>query len=185
MSVVSPPDRPSARTVPCIALIGLMASGKSTVGRTLARRLGVRFVDTDVAIEQATGRTVRELWEEGGEARYRPLERDAVATALGSSDPIVLAVPGGVAVDDAMADTVAASGAFVVYLRATPATLTARVEGTGEDHRPLLGDAPGTTLARFHRERDRRYVELADLVIDVDDTRPADISSRIAARLPT
>lgn len=146
-----------------------MAAGKSSVGRRLARRLGLPFVDTDDVIEAETGRTVRELWEEGGEAAYRPREREAVAAAL-AEGPVVLAVPGGVAVDDEMAATVTRSGAVVVYLRAQPETLATRiVPGARDEHRPLLGDDPMATLAELHSRRDGRYAAIADVVLDVDE----------------
>ena len=168
-----------------VALIGLMAAGKSTVGRALAERLKLPFVDTDAVIEAATGRTVRELWEAGGESAYRPRERDAVAATLAAGSAVVLAVPGGVAVDDDMATRVTGSGALVVYLRAAPETLTARVTATGGDagHRPLLGADPARALAELHRRRDGRYAALADLVVDVDGRSAAAVVDRILAAL--
>jgi shikimate kinase len=157
-----------------IALVGMMAVGKSTVGRALADRLGARFVDTDEVVEARTGRTPRELWEEGGEAAYRPLERDAVAEALASPDPVVLAVPGGVVVDEVMAGHLRAAPVTVVHLRASLATLVRNVGPTAR-HRPLLGDEPPAALARLLGERAGRYEALADVVVDVDDLGPAEV----------
>jgi shikimate kinase len=154
-----------------MALVGLMGAGKTTVGRRLAARRAVRFVDTDAAIEAATGRTVRELWAEGGEAAYRGRERAAVLDALASPDPIVLAVPGGVAVDPEMAAAVAGTGVVAVYLRARPETLAARL-GAGPDHRPLLGDDPASALAALFTARDATYRDLATHTLDVDTLDP-------------
>ncbi|HEX7131299.1 MAG TPA: shikimate kinase, partial [Iamia sp.] len=114
-----------------VALIGMMAVGKSTTGRAVAEHLGARFVDTDEVIEARTGRTLRELWQEGGEDAYRPLEREAVHAALAETTPVVLATPGGVAVDDAMAAYVVGPHVTTVYLRASLDTLVRRI-----------GDAP-------------------------------------------
>ena len=156
----------------------MMAVGKSTTGRALARHLGVRFVDTDELIEARTGRTPRQLWETGGEDAYRPLEREAVAEALRSADPIVLAVPGGVAVDEAMAAQVGAANVTSVYLRASLATLVRNV-GPDARHRPLLGDDPPAALARLLGERAGRYEALADHVVDVDGRTPEEVTAAV------
>ncbi|WCO68246.1 shikimate kinase [Iamia majanohamensis] len=159
-----------------------MAVGKSTVGRALAGRWGRPFVDTDDAIEAATGRTVRELWEAGGEDAYRPQERQAVLDALVATDPVVLAVPGGVAVDDDMASAVARDDVTTVYLRATAGTLAARV-GDGDDHRPLLGDDPATALTHLLDERDGTYLALADHVVEVDARTPEQVEDAVRRAL--
>jgi shikimate kinase len=167
-----------------VALIGMMAVGKTTTGRALAEQLGARFVDTDEWIEARTGRTPRELWEEGGEDAYRPLEREAVAEALAGPDPdpVVLAVPGGVAVDDAMAAHVGSPHVTTVYLRATLPTLVRNV-GPDARHRPLLGDDPPAALARLLAARAGRYEALADAVVDVDDRAPAAVVAAVRAVL--
>jgi shikimate kinase len=103
-------------------LVGLMGSGKSTVGALVAGRLGRVFVDVDVAITARTGRTVRELWEEGGETAYRQLESDEVLRVLRAGSPAVLAAPGGVVLDPAVR---AALAGTVVWLRTSPSTLAA------------------------------------------------------------
>lgn len=165
-----------------VALIGMMAVGKTTVGRALAEQLGARFVDTDEWIEARTGRTPRELWQEGGEDAYRPLEREAVAAALAAPDPVVLAVPGGVAVDDAMAAHVGSPHVTTVHLRATLPTLVRNV-GPDARHRPLLGGDPPAALARLLAARSGRYEALADAVVDVDDRTPAEVVAAVRAVL--
>jgi shikimate kinase len=165
-----------------IALIGMMAVGKTTVGRALAERRGARFVDTDEWIEARTGRTPRELWEDGGEDAYRPLERAAVEEALSSPHDVVLATPGGVVVDDAMASAVRRAGVTTVYLRATPETLIDRV-GDEPRHRPLLGDDPPAAITRLLAERGGRYEELADHIVEVDDRTPDEVLAAVVATL--
>jgi shikimate kinase len=175
------PDPGSSHRLPLvhhIAIIGMMAVGKSTVGRSVAHQLGARFVDTDEVIEERTGQTPRQIWQEGGEAAYRPLEREAVAEALSAPDPVVLAVPGGVAVDEAMAVHVLAPHVTTVYLRATLDTLVAHVGATPR-HRPLLGSDPRATLARLLGERAGRYEALADAIVDVDGRPPEDVAAAV------
>jgi shikimate kinase len=165
-----------------VALIGMMAVGKSTTGRAVAQRLGARFVDTDEVIEAATGMTPRELWQKGGEEAYRPREREAVRRALAEPAPIVLATPGGVAVDDVMASYLAPPTVTTVYLRASLATLVERVGDTPR-HRPLLGSDPRAALGRLLAERSDRYEELADHVVDVDGRTPAGVVAAVLAAL--
>jgi shikimate kinase len=160
----------------------MMAVGKSTVGRALAHHLGARFVDTDEVIEEHTGMTLREIWREGGEAAYRPLEREAVRCALAEREPVVLATPGGVAVDDAMAAEVTTAHVTTVYLRATLDTL-ARHVGATPRHRPLLGSDPRATLARLLDDRAARYEQLADHVVDIDGRTPAGVVAVVLAAI--
>jgi shikimate kinase len=163
--------------VTTIVLVGLMGAGKSTVGRLVAERLGRRLVDSDQAIEARTGSSVRELWEEGGEAAYRRLESQVVLDALGESPPVVIAAPGGVVLDPEVRE--ALDGAHVVWLRGDPATLASRVRSG--DHRPLLGDDPLTVLRAMAEERDDLYREVADTVLDVDDADPRHLADRVLA----
>jgi shikimate kinase len=163
-----------------VVLTGLMGSGKSTIGRLVAERTGLALLDVDEAITARTGRTVRELWEEGGEAAYRELESGEVLAALERADPVVIAAPGGVVLDARV--RAALTGAFVVWLRADPATLSARV--SRGDHRPLLGDDPRTVLERMAVERSDLYQDLADLVVDVDDGAPEELAERVVAAAP-
>jgi len=164
-----------------VVLVGLMGAGKSTVGALVAEKAGLTYVDVDRIIESRTGRTVRELWEQGGEAAYRKLESDVVLETL-HRDDVVLAAPGGVVLDPVVRS--ALEPAFVVWLRAEPATLAARVHT--DDHRPLLGEHP---LQVFNEMRDARaglYAQVADVVVDTDhrdaETVARQILDALAAR---
>ncbi|HXH55758.1 shikimate kinase [Iamia sp.] len=165
-----------------MALIGLMGAGKSTTGRAVARRLGADFVDTDDLIEARTGRTLRDLWQEGGEEAYRPMERRAVLDALSRPTPVVLATPGGVAVDDEMAAGVEGPNVVTIYLRASATTLAARTGG-GRQRRPILGDDPEATLQRLLSQREERYIELADAVVDSDGRTPTGVVTAVLRAL--
>ena len=162
-----------------IVLVGLRGSGKSTVGRLVAEATGRELVDVDVAITTRTGKTVRQLWEEGGEAAYRSLERDEVLATLGRSD-VVLAAPGGVILDPTVRD--ALGDAFVAWLRARPATLAARVRAG--DHRPLLGENPEDDFATMDAERAHLYAAVADITLDADGNSPDALAAELVERLP-
>ncbi|CAA9234279.1 MAG: Shikimate kinase I [uncultured Acidimicrobiales bacterium] len=148
-------------------LIGMMGSGKTTVGRRLAAELGRPLVDSDAQVEARTGRTVREIFESDGEAAYRVLEREALVDALAEAEPSVVAAAGGVVLDPGNRAVLQEAGT-VVWLRARPEVLARRVSA-GRDHRPLLGDDPLAALRRLDAERRPLYAEVADLVVDVDD----------------
>ena len=150
-----------------VALIGLMATGKSTLGRALAQHLGWTFRDIDEVIVDATGHTVRELWELEGEQGYRPREAAAVLEALATADPVVVAVPAGAVLEPAVADALTDPSVLVIWLDATPATLATRVGP--DDHRPLLGADPLAVLTEMAASRRDRYQALADDVIEVDE----------------
>ena len=163
-----------------VALVGMMGSGKTTVGRLLAARLGRPLVDTDDLVARDAGRSVAEVFATEGEAGFRARERAALVEACGPGPPRVVACGGGVVLDAANRARLAAD-AFVVWLRARPATLAARVgDGAG---RPLLAGPPGAVrerLATLAAGREDRYREVADAVVDTDDREPAEIADEIA-----
>ena len=172
-----PPD-----PVKAVVLVGLMGVGKTTVGRIVAERSGRTFVDTDVAIQARTGKTVRELWEQGGEAAYRRLESQAVIdTVAGDDPPVVLAAAAGAVLDPAVRQALAA--AFVVWLRADPAVLAGRVRPG--DHRPLLGEHPGQVLAQMDAERASTYASVADAVVESGGSGPEAVADKVIAVMPS
>jgi shikimate kinase len=161
----------SAKVAPAgpIVLVGLMATGKSTVGNMVATALGRQFFDSDAMVEARAGRTVAQLWEQGGEPAFRGLETEVLDEALTASPPGVVAAAGGVvlsAANRARLLDVASAGGVVVWLRADPDLLASRV--SPGDHRPLLAEDPVGVLHRMASERGTLYAEVADRVIDVD-----------------
>jgi shikimate kinase len=166
MVVVDPELLAGIRHVACI---GLMGAGKSTVGRLVAERLGWTFVDVDDLIEAATGCTVAELWEAGGEDAYRPLEQEVVVDTLGSVRNSVLATPGGVVLDRTAMSALERSDVMAVYLRARPDTLAQRIARDQGHQRPLVDDHPGKVMRAMFAARDDTYLSLADEVVEVDD----------------
>jgi len=149
-------------------LVGLMGSGKSTIGQIIAERTGRSFVDVDVAIAARTGQAVRQLWEEGGEAAYQHLQSEEVLQTLCAGAPVVLAAPDGVILDPAVRS--ALQDAFVVWLRASPATLADRVRPG--DHRPFLGDHPYEALSAMADSRSGLHGQVAHAVVDTDGVAP-------------
>ena len=153
-----------------VVLIGMMGSGKTSIGRRVADALDRPFVDSDAQIEARTGRTVAEIFREEGEAAFRILEADALSDAVAHTEPSVIAAAGGTVLDPENRRRLGGAGT-VVWLRAHPDLLAGRVRsGT---HRPLLDDDPAAVLRRLHDERKELYEELADVVVDVDDLTPA------------
>ena len=148
-----------------LVLVGLMGTGKSTVGRRVAATLGRPFLDSDELIEQATGRTVRQIWRTDGESAFRVLETDALRGALASEPPAVIAAAGGVVLSAANRDALNDADATVVWLSADPEVLINRA--TRGVHRPLLDDDPEAALRAMAVERADLYRAVADVTIDV------------------
>jgi shikimate kinase len=146
-----------------IYLVGMMGAGKTTVGRALARRLKLRFVDSDREIEARCGVKIPVIFEIEGEDGFRAREAQAIAE-LTRLEGIVLATGGGVVLLEENRRLLAEHGT-VVYLRATPEHLYERVRQ--DRNRPLLAGAdPLERLRELYRARDPLYRAIADLAID-------------------
>jgi shikimate kinase len=162
-----------------VVLVGMMGAGKTTVGRALAARLQRPFVDSDQLIEAATGRTVREIWEEDGEPAFRVLETSALVDALSEPEPLVIAAAGGTVLRQENRDALERAHALVVWLRADPGALSQRV--TTDGHRPLLDGDPEDALRRLLPEREHFYAEVAHAVVDTDAASPDDVLAEVLA----
>lgn len=165
----------------CLALVGPMGAGKSTVAADLSARTGRRLVDLDAEIEAAAGRSIAELFADEGEAAFRALERRALAAALDGSDPVVLATGGGAVLDPASRQLLA-DDATVVWLSAPATVLVARIGDVAG--RPLLADTdPVAALDRLLVERSPLYAEVADLEVDVTARTPDEVVDLILEQL--
>lgn len=158
-----------------IVLCGFMASGKTTVGRILARVTGKEFVDTDEMVESGANKSIRDIFHEDGELYFRGLERDAVITVAGRDDQVV-ALGGGAVLDPENVRDLKRKG--VVYLLGVSVEEAVRRAGEGYE-RPLLG-AEAEDAAILMRSREAAYVAAADVVIETDDRDPDDLARRIA-----
>ncbi len=146
-------------------LVGLPGAGKSTLGRQLARRLRMRFVDADVELEHRLGVSIPTIFEIEGEAGFRDRE-EATLVELTLLTGVVLSTGGGVVLRPANRTRLKENGT-VIYLHADPAILWERVRHSR--NRPLLQTAdPRTRLATLYSERDALYREVADHVIESD-----------------
>lgn len=147
-----------------IALVGLPGSGKTTVGKLLARRLGLDFVDSDHVIEERVGCPIRAFWEQQGEQAFRDLEETAIRDLTTGDRAMVLATGGGSVLREANRQQLRAA-ARVVYLRSTPQQVYERIRHNR--NRPLLQvDDPMERLRALHAQRDPLYRETAHIVVD-------------------
>lgn len=156
-----------------VVLVGFMGSGKSSVGRVLAKLAGWSFVDLDALIEKRVGRSVAEIFRDDGERRFRREER-AAARAVAARRRLVVAAGGGAFAEPATRRALQ-SGAATVYLECDIETLLERVPRDGS--RPLAGSR--ATMRRLLRLREPSY-RSADLRVDASRGTPASLAVMIA-----
>ena len=142
-----------------IVLIGLMGSGKTTVGRALASRLNLVFRDSDEAVEKTAKTSVREIFENQGEEIFRKLESQALIDLCDARTSIVLAVAGGAIIAQSNRDLLQKNAQCIVWLDAPTPTLISRT-GRGK-HRPLLDGDPVGSLNKMRLDREPLYQQLA------------------------
>lgn len=169
-------DTPSGKISPGnIVLVGLMGAGKSCIGRKLAARLGLPFVDADAEIEKAAGCAISEIFQQHGEQAFRDGERRVIARLL-EDGPKVVATGGGAYMDPKTRKTIARR-AVSVWLRADLDLLVRRT--SRRNTRPLLrtGD-PREILGRLIDERYPVYAK-ADITVDSEDAPPEKTVKRV------
>jgi shikimate kinase len=179
---IDPLDRAGLRAAlgqRAIVLVGMMGSGKSSVGRRLANRLGLPFVDADVEIETAANMTIPEIFAQRGESEFRDGERRVIARILTTRSPLVLATGGGAYMNAETRARIAELG-ISIWLRADPEVLMRRVRK--RSNRPLLQTAdPEATLKRMLAEREPIYA-LADITLTSrDDPHDVVVEDAVAA----
>lgn len=184
-----------------IALTGFMGSGKSTVGKMLAERLGCPFTDLDEAVEQAAGKSVAQIFAEDGEEAFRELEITALerilrdtpryagepaGRAASGKEPrqgLVLALGGGTVMQP-QARRLLEGRCICIYLKAGVDTLLERMEAPGAAGRPLLAGEtdPGALRARISAllaEREPVYSSAAGITVSVDGLQPGETVRRL------
>jgi shikimate kinase len=165
-----------------VFLIGPMGSGKTAVGRHLARALGLAFHDSDAEIERRTGVDIPFIFEKEGEAGFRQREREALE-ALTALEGIVLATGGGAVLLAENRELLAARGQ-VVYLETSIAQQAHRVR-YGR-HRPLIAQGdPALRLGQLMDARAPLYAQIADIVVSTDGRRVASVAEAILRELGT
>ncbi|MFB4264907.1 shikimate kinase [Nonomuraea sp. GTA35] len=160
-------------------LIGPPGSGKSTLGRLLAERLGVEFRDTDADVEAVAGKSVADIFVEDGEARFRELEHEAVRRALAEHDGI-LSLGGGAVLHEETQALLA--GHHVVYLQVGLSDAVQRVGLAAA--RPLLVLNPRSQLKKLMEERRPVYERLAVTTVVTDKREPEELADEIMKGLP-
>ena len=164
-----------------VLLLGMMGSGKSSVGRALAKRTGWPFIDNDALVERATGLTARELLRDRGEDAMREAESAALRAGLGIAAPAIVATAAGTILRAEDRDRID-DGGLVVWLHA-PATVLAE-RAAGATHRPWLDDDPVAWFTRTIQERAPLYRAVADIEIDTAANEPDAAADRVLERLP-
>ncbi len=155
-----------ARARPVIALLGLRGAGKSTIGKRLAKRMSIPFVELDARVEESAGLSLREVFELHGEAHYRRLERDVLRRVLDENPACVIATGGSIVMDDETFALLRAQ-ATTVWLQASPDSHWSRVVAQG-DRRPMANRANAKAeLAQLLEQRKPRYAK-SDVSIDTD-----------------
>ena len=162
-----------------VTLVGMMGAGKSSIGRRLALRLGIPFVDADVEIEKAAGMTINDIFAVRGEAEFRAGEARVILRLL-EGGPQVLATGGGAFTNPDTRTAIAAKG-ISIWLKAEVDVLMKRIKRRHD--RPLLKtDDPGATLRRLMEERDPVYA-LADLTVQSREVMHEKIVDEIVSAL--
>lgn len=163
-----------------IFLVGPMGAGKTAVGRQLARSLGLDFTDSDSEIERRTGVDISFIFEKEGEEGFRRREQ-AVIEELTLRSGIVLATGGGAVLSADNRAALTARGT-VIYLHASVRQQLARTRHS--THRPLLQTAdPRGRLEELMATREPLYREIADMVVDTDGRRVAEVSREVVRRI--
>ncbi len=162
-----------------VALVGMMGAGKSSIGRRLALRLGIPFVDADVEIEKAAGMTINDIFSVRGEAEFRAGEARVILRLL-ESGPQVLATGGGAFTNPDTRIAIGAKG-ISIWLKAEFDVLMKRIRRRHD--RPLLKtDDPGATLRKLMEEREPVYA-LADLTVQSREVMHEKIVDEIVSAL--
>ena len=164
---------------PKAVLIGLPGSGKSTIGRRLAKALDVSLLDTDAAIEETTGRTIADIFATDGEPEFRRIEEDVIRSALQSHDG-VLSLGGGAVTTQGVRD--ALSGHMVIFLEISAAEGVRRTGGSTV--RPLLaGGDRGEKFRKLMAERVPLYRQVATMRINTNRRNPGAVVRHVVERL--
>jgi shikimate kinase len=164
-----------------VVLVGAMGSGKTTIGRALAVALERRFVDNDEQLFATTGMTAAALSARDGIEALHDAEARALLDALRAPGTSVIAAAASTIVDPSVRRALRRD-AFVVWLRAAPATLAARMPQSAT--RPFGDVDPAHLVAQQSAERDPHFAEVADFTVESDHSTPDGVVTRLLANLP-
>jgi len=163
-----------------IVLIGFRGTGKSTVGRLLAKRLERDFIDSDKHIEGSTGKTIKSIFEDDGEEGFRKIEADVIA-GLSEEDNKIISVGGGAVLNEENIRNLKGNG-FLVLLEATPEIIHSRIvqdEKTTQQRPSLTDKKPLDEIKHLIAEREPAYKSAADFTINTSYVSCEDIVNEI------
>ncbi len=164
-----------------IILAGFMATGKTAVGKILAEKLGRSFIDLDQVIEEAAQKSIREIFEHHGEAYFRDLESEAIASLDFHPPGCFVLSTGGGALGRKKNRTILKNNGLLILLTATPETILERVSKTGE--RPLLnGSDPAGKIKALLEKREKHY-SICDFSFDTTAKSIDQVAEEILATL--
>jgi shikimate kinase len=161
-----------------IVLVGVPGAGKTTVGKLLAKKLGIDFFDSDQVIESRAGKSVSDIFTQDGEPAFRKLEHDVIVELLGSSNSVVALGGGSLGNDETRARV---KGATAVWLVAGLAQAVDRV-GMNRNRPLLLGNVRGQ-LADLMAAREPFYKEVAAIAVDTSKLIPSEVVAEIVSEL--
>jgi shikimate kinase len=164
--------------VSTIVLVGVPGAGKTTVGKLLAKKLGIDFFDSDQVIESRAGKSVSDIFTQDGEPAFRKLEHDVIVELLGSSNAVVALGGGSLGNDETRARV---KGATAVWLVAGLAQAVDRV-GMNRNRPLLLGNVRGQ-LADLMAAREPFYREVAAIAVDTSKLIPSEVVTEIVSEL--
>lgn len=164
-----------------VVLVGMMGAGKTTVGRSVASRLGVDFVDTDDLVEARAGKSVRDIFASHGEAAFRTLESQVLAESLKSPVDVVVAAAGGTVLSESNRAALREHADVVVWLDADVSALGERASRGA--HRPLLDGDVEDRLMALDGERRVLYQSVADVRLDTTGKGIAEVVQEVVAAL--
>ena len=162
-----------------IYLIGMMGSGKSTVGKTLSEKMHKPFIDLDSEIEKGTGKNISEIFDIDGEEQFRKME----TKQLKQYSESIVACGGGIVLKDENREFINENG-IAILLLATMGELTQRLSNSG--NRPLLADEnTEEALTKLWLERQLHYLNTADFTIETDGKNPEQLTKEILLHINT
>lgn len=164
-----------------IALIGFMGTGKTAVGKRLARKLKRKFIELDSLIEHKAKKSIPQIFEQDGETAFRELEIEATKKIAGEKYAVI-ACGGGIVLNKINIDRLK-GGARVVYLTASPRVILKRVSGEGGQRPLLAGGNPALTIRELLKFRKPFYERAADIKIDTSKLDIDGVAEQIIEKL--
>lgn len=163
-----------------VILVGMMGSGKTTIGRLLSEATGWPYIDNDELVRRQSGSTAREVLAEGGEDRLREVESAALALGLELPPPVIVGVAAGTVLDPENRALMDAAG-VVAWLRANTETLVRRAGDAA--HRPFIDRGGAGWMAEAAAEREPLYAAIADVIVDTGASTPDESVHQIRSHL--